>query len=322
MANNTNKQKLLTNIDIEAAGDFPLFKNDKERIAYMKKAYGNMSLVKSFEIFYGTEISQEVKKNRQINTINNIELGQTYIGTVKSFTKTLLVLDVPGVKEEIICKENLGNYEDTLNNFLMTHNNKLLFEVREKNNNTYVVSVIRAYYKKWVDQINRAIQHDEGIQVHIDSLVNGGYLCHTSISTLVELTGRNYTHSVFIPGSHIVLNIEHDFEKWIGQDVIIIPQKFVEFRKDIRTGEIENSLVGSRKKVLQILGMNNLSQMYNTYLLATTNENVKYIPETYNGIVTGVINSNNKTGVFIELEDKYITGLMPVDVIDILSYKI
>ena len=321
MANNTNKPRLLTFADINKEEDFPLFKNDKERIAYMKKAYGNMSIAKSFEIFYGTEISQEVKKNRQINTVNSIELGQTYIGTVKQFTKSLLTLDVPGVKEEIICKENLGSCMDAVNNFLMTHNNKLLFEVREKVNNTYVVSVIQAYYKKWMDQINKAIQHDEGIKVHIDSLVTGGYICHTNITTLVDLTGRNYTHSVFIPGSHIVLNIERDFEKWVGQDVVIIPQKFVEFRKDIRTGEVENSLVGSRKKVLQILGMNNLSQMYNTYLLATKNTNVKYTPETYNGVVTGVINSNNKTGVFVELDEKYITGLMPVEVSDILNYK-
>lgn len=321
MANNTNKQRLLTFADINREEDFPLFKNDAERIKYMKKAYGHMSLAKSFEIFYGVEISPEVKKNRQINTVSNINLGQTYIGTVKTFTKTLLTFDIPGVKEEIVCKENLGSCMDEVNNFLMTHNNKLLFEVREKQDNKYIVSVIQAYYKKWMDQINKAIQHDEGIQVHIDSLVNGGYICHTNITTLCELTGRNYTHSVFIPGSHIVLNIERDFDKWVGQDVVIIPQKFVEFRKDLRTGEVENSLVGSRKKVLQILGMNNLSQLYNTYLLASKNENVKYTPEVYDGVVTGVINSSNKTGVFIELVDKYITGLMPVDVTDILDYK-
>ena len=321
MANNTNKQRLITYADIEAAGDFPIFKNDRERIKYMTKAYANMSIAKSMEIFYTVEISQETKKNRQINTVNTISLGQTYIGTVKTFTKTSLTFDIPGVKEEIICKENLGSCMDEVNNFLITHNNKLLFQVREKKDNKYIVSVIQAYYNKWMDQINKAIQKDEGIQVHIDSLVNGGYICHTNITTLCELTGRNYTHSVFIPGSHIVLNIERDFEKWVGQDVVIIPQKFVEFRKDIRTGEVENSLVGSRKKVLQILGMNNLSQMYNTYLLTTKNANVKYTPESYEGIVTGVINSSNKTGIFVELIDKHITGLMPVDVSEILDYK-
>ena len=38
MANNTNKQRLLTAADIYSDADFPLFKNDAERIKYMKKA--------------------------------------------------------------------------------------------------------------------------------------------------------------------------------------------------------------------------------------------------------------------------------------------
>ena len=41
-------------------------------------------------------------------------------------------------------------------------------------------------------------------------------LCHTDIWPINELTGKNYTSSVFIPGSLIVLNIESDFNKWIG----------------------------------------------------------------------------------------------------------
>ena len=134
------------------------------------------------------------------------------------------------------------------------------------------------------------------------------------------MTGKSYTHSVFIPGSHIVLNIEYDFDKWVGQDVMIVPQKFVEFRRDLKTGLIENSLVGSRKKVLQILGMNNIHQIYNKWLLASTDERVKYVPEIFEGTVTGIINSSNKTGIFVELNDKYITGLMPIDAMDLLDY--
>ena len=49
MANNKNKQRLITAKDIE--GDvFSGFKDDKERIKYMKQAYGNMPLAKSFSI--------------------------------------------------------------------------------------------------------------------------------------------------------------------------------------------------------------------------------------------------------------------------------
>lgn len=320
MANNKNKERLLTAKDIE--GDvFAGFKNDKERIKYMKKAYGNMPLAKSFAIFYGEEVSQETKQNKSINTVVTIELGQIYSGYVKSFDRNGIIFELPGVKEEIISKENFNDCAAEINQFLLSHGNKLLFEVREHKDNKYIVSVITAYYKYWTNTINKAIQHEQGINVHIDSLVKGGYLCHTDITPICQLTGKNYTHSVFIPGSHIVLNIERDFEKWIGKDVIIIPQKFVEFRRDFKTGLIENSLVGSRKKVLQIKGMNNIHDIYNRWLLAKSNDNVKYESETYDGTVTGIINSNNKTGIFIELDDKYITGLMPIDASDLLDFK-
>ena len=320
MANNTNKQRLLTAADIYGDDSFPYFKNDMERIKYMKKAYGNMSLAKSFSIFYGLELSPEVKANKSINNVQIIELGKTYSGTVKSIDKNGIVFDIPGVKDEIISKENFNDCMDAVNNYLLTHNNKLLFEVREHKNNKYVVSVISAYYNQWVNIINKAIQYEQGIKVKIDSLVKGGYICHTDITNICNLTGKSYTHSVFIPGSHIVLNIEHDFEKWIGQEVMIVPQKFVEFRYDLKTGLIENSLVGSRKKVLQILGMNNIHEIYQKYLLAKSDERVKYEPEAYEGTVTGIINSSNKTGIFVELNDKFITGLMPIDAIDLLDY--
>lgn len=321
MAENKNTKNLLTYSDIYGDNEFPMFKTDKERINYMKKAYGNMSIAKSFSIFYGIEVSPETKQNKQINNVVTIELGQVYSGVVKSFDKNGIVFELPGVKEPIISKENFNDCAAEVNAFLTTHGNKLLFEVREHKNNQYIVSVISAYYKNWFNTINKAIQYEQGIKVHIDSLVKGGYICHTNITTLCQLTGKNYTHSVFIPGSHIVLNIERDFEKWIGQEVMIVPQKFVEFKKDFKTGYVENSLVGSRKKVLQIYGMNNIHEIYNKYVLAKTNDNVTYKPEIYDGIVTGIINSNNKTGIFIELNDKYITGLMPIDASDLLDYK-
>jgi RecJ-like exonuclease len=69
------------------------------------------------------------------------------------------------------------------------------------------------------------------------------------------------------------------------------------------------------------MGMNNIHNIYNRWLLAKTNDNVKYESEIYNGTVTGIINSNNKTGIFIELDDKYITGLMPIDASDLLDFK-
>ena len=42
---------------------------------------------------------------------------------------------------------------------------------------------------------------------------------------------------------------------------------------------------------------------------------------SYEGTVTGIINSNKKTGVFVELDGKYITGLLPLEASDLLNYK-
>ena len=67
--------------------------------------------------------------------------------------------------------------------------------------------------------------------------------------------------------------------------------------------------------------MNNIHEIYQKYLVAATDERFKYEPESYDGTVTGIINSANKTGIFVELNDKYITGLMPIDAMDLLDYK-
>ena len=313
------QEKLITFEDI-SDDIFSGFKNDKERIKYMSRAYRNMNLIKSFQVFYNLPISDSTLKNQMINKVYTLEIGQVYNGVVESFDRRGIIFNIPGVKDEIICKENFTDCETNINNYLLNHNNKLLFEVSEKRDNKYYVSVINAYYKSWVNVVNDAIRNNNGIQVHIDELVRGGYLCHTVIKQLYDLTGKMYTHSVFIPGSHIVLNIESDFEKWIGQDVIIVPQKFVDYKTNYKTGEIEKSLVGSRKKVLQIFGNNNIYDIYTKWELANKHTNVTF-DNKFEGTVTGIINSQKKTGIFVELNDKYITGLASIDSIDLINYK-
>ena len=313
--------KLLTSKDVYGDENFPYFKNDKERIRKMSNLYRNMSVSKAFDVFYNLNISKDTKENSQINSVSTIELGKVYLGTVNEISPRYMTFSVPGAKEELISKEDFTDCMESLNAYLLLHDNKLLFEVREKKDNKYYVSVINGYYKTWVEEANKAIQYGHAVQVHIDDLVQGGYLAHTPIYNINEVTGRNYTHSVFIPGSHIVLNIERDFEKWIGQDVTIIPQKFVDFKKNYKTGEIEKSMVGSRKMVLQKIGNHNLEEMYNRYMLAQKNENVTYEAETLDGTVTGIINADKKTGIFVELDGKYITGLMPISSLELLDYK-
>ncbi len=316
MANNN----LITSAVLEADVLEAPFTTDKERINYMKKVYGNMNIAECFSKFYGIDVDEKLKNSRALNTFTTIELGKTYLCTVKEINSRHIIFYMPGCKEELECKENFSDCLDNINEYLSQHDNKLLFEVREKKQGRYIVSVIEAYYKKWQKDINDSIKYERPVIVHIDSLVKGGYVCHTTITTLQELTGRTYTHSVFIPGSHIVLNIEHDFDKWIGQDEPIIPQKFVEYHRNMVTGQVENSLVGSRKRVLQMIGSSKLDLLYQKHqLVEKTNSQLP----SYEGTVTGIIRSAKKMGVFVELNGMYITGLMPVDSPeDLLDYKV
>ena len=316
-----NTKKLLVAKDLENSA---VFTNEKDRIRYMSDTYGQMGIGESFKKFYEIEGELEYDKS-PVNDVPEIEIGQCYIADVKEINKHHILFDLPGVKEELVCKENFNGCMENVQNYLLTHDNKLIFEVRGYERGKYIVSVLNGMYRLWKHGIEKAMTTKTPIEVHIDSLTlnqsgKGGYLCHTTISTLKELTGREYTHSVFIPGSAIVLNIESDFNKWIDEDVLIIPQKFVEFRTNYREGVVENSLVGSRKLLLQMKGNVHLFEIYNKYLL-TKSENFKAEPESLKGHVTGIINSGKKTGVFVELDGMYITGLMPVDKMDLMNFK-
>lgn len=318
---NFNGVNLLTNADEQ---DIFSAMSDKERIKYMSHSeYSKMPLLDSFEIYYNVKLSQHTKEDKNINEIKTINVGDICNGYVTEFNNRRMMINIPGIKDEIICKEDFTNCYDNVRNWLMVNNNTIYFEVREHIQGKYYVSVINAFYKIWMSHINSCIKNEKPITVHIDELVKGGYMCHTNIDELCKLTGTEYTHSVFIPGSHIVLNIESDFEKWLGEDVEIIPQKFVEFKKTVVNGQLmtENSLVGSRKRLLQISGDKNIYNLYNTWKLASSDKFKGDYKQSFEGTVTGIINSKKKVGVFVELDDLNITGLMPIESYELLNYK-
>lgn len=318
---NYNGVDLITNDDEQ---DVFSAMSDKERIKYLSQSpYGQMSLLDSFEIYYNVKLSKEVKDDGNINEIKSISIGDICKGCVVEFENRRMVITIPGIKDEIICKEDFSGCYDNVRNWLMVNNNTIYFEVREHTKGKYLVSVINAFYKVWVSRINNCIKHEKPITVHVDELVKGGYMCHTNIDELCKLTGAEYTHSVFIPGSHIVLNIESDFEKWLGKDLEIIPQKFVEFKKSMVNGQLmtENSLVGSRKRLLQISGDKNLYNLYNTWKLASSGKFKGDYSQSFEGTVTGIINSKKKVGVFVELDGMNITGLMPIESYELVNYK-
>lgn len=316
------KVNLMTETMMEVDG-FPVFSSERDRLKYMRDNYSRMSIDKAFSMYYETELTKKQKK--VLNSTNNIiqlAKGMIVTATVTKFNKEGLEFVIPGVKEEIISKENLLQYKENIDEYLMTHKNKLSIEVREFVHGRWVVSVMNAYYRLWLNSIERAIKNESGIQVHINELTKGGYICSTPVTHLQELTGKPFTCNCFLPGSQIVLNIEHDFEQWVGQDVIVCPQKFGKFRKEVGS-PMEDSIICSRKRALQITGMVNLYNLYNTYQLHQKFNNSEQAVQKdieLDCVVTGIINSNNKTGVFFEVKDQQITGMLPCTEDELINY--
>lgn len=313
------KKNNFTCRDIEGDMEFPMFVHEKDRLRYMKENYSNMDIVRAFSLYYDENVGSSLKDKYAISHVTTIEVGKIVTASVRSLSTDGITFDIAGVKEEIVSKEHFG--ESVIANmelYLAKHNNKMSVEVREFKNGRWIVSVMNAYYRIWKNAIEKAIRNEDGIQVHVDSLFKGGYLCSTPIWTIQELTGQNYTSCCFIPGSQIILGVETEFEKWVGHDLVVVPQKFGTFRKASGC-PIEDSVVCSRKRGLQKIGIQNL---YNMYMIHNLKSNLTDKSETtYKARVSGIINSNNKTGVFVELLDNYVSGMINVSPDELLDYK-
>lgn len=317
-AQKEEKDKVITNLQNNEI--FPVFESERDRLKYISNNYNDLSIADAFSKYYNKKKVKNIDPS--VNNVITMEVGQVYLGNIKDLEKGNITFELPGVNEEIICHENLNNHLDALRNYAMNHNNTMYFEVREIQNDKVYVSILNGYYKIWEHKILNAAQQKIPVKVHINSLVKGGYSCVTKIDELNNLLGTDsYVCNVFIPGSHIILNIETDFEKWLDKDVYIIPDKFVDFKVDRFTKQIEKSLIGSRKKWLQQKGEENIYMLWKNHQLAEklggNSNNI-----VLDGKVTGIINSSNKTGVFIEIPDKFITGLMPLeDASDLVNYR-
>lgn len=306
-------------------GDIFSTVRDTDRIKILSTLYKDSSIRDAFSDYYGmklTNVSKEEQEKLEVD-IMHLTVGDVFYAPVSEFTDRYIYFDVPGVKDEVVSKENFKDCRVNIENYLLNHHNTLAFKVMSHDKGKYNVSIIEGYYQIWQAVLKSNIKNNVPVTAHIDGLVTGGYNASLTITTLNELTGRNYTSMAFIPGSQIVLNIEHDFSRWIDEDVECLPINIVEFKKNNYTGEVEYSVILSRKRLLQQEGMFRLYEIWQTMQLADKfSDKDKVTGPYYDGVVTGIINSNKKKGMFIELDGMQINGLLPMhDVSDMLNYK-
>lgn len=316
--------------DAEPANfEWPAFKNDKQRIACNTDKYCGKTISEAFACEYG--LADILKASAgSIDYINNVPAEVNVNDVIEVTLSSNIIngnclgvtIDAGNIKENIECRNNLTRYKEFIGKIALNPV-KMAAKVLKKDAKRCVVDVIEPLYDKWVEDIttNNMSQYCIGehryTYVKNLKLVHGGYIGQAEIPAISDLLGVSYTVDAFIPGSQIVLNIESDFSKWIGKDVYAFVTNFVE--KDGKP-----MAICSCKKLLQFVGNQNLINLFKYYTEDTTTnpcpEWRNYSKTVYMGVVTGIINSSKKCGVFVEVPELNITGMIVKKPQEVVKY--
>lgn len=303
-----------TNLTSTLDFEWPEFTNETSRIKAYSKRYANMSIVDSFNKEYGSQISEKVEEPQ-------IPIGLKVGDTVKTrigFNNNGIYLKDVSTKETVICRNNFKRFKN-----LNVGDDKLLTaEVVDVNKKQVTVDLLKPMFNEWVTPIIK----DPDIQCDIHNpkvvyvkdlvLARGGFTGKVSVPTIESVLGEPYYVDAFIPGSQIVLNIENDFEKWVGKTVPAFVTNYITKPNMVN----QMSLICSVKKYLSYVGDLNKIEMFDHY--CKDDEVWDNITKTtYPGKVTGVIDSSKKCGVFVEIPSLYITGMINLEPSEIVKYN-
>jgi ribosomal protein S1 len=303
--------KKVSAIPVEGDPDFDwsVLNSDSDRIRKTSKKMRSLSVVEAFEKFYGKNLIA-------VETANDVpaetRIGDTLKVSVLSASKGNTVFDAGNLKDPVSSTVDLSKFP-TFKRFLPK--DPIEVTVVDKRKGTLYVDPIRPLYNSWERRIQDTDRQysalrDESVEVRNLRWVPGGFIGQIDVPEISEFTGQEFLVDAFIPGSQIVLNIERDFDRWAGKTVrAFITNPPVHPSKDNRGTK---SVVCSVKKYLENKGNIFKINLFKSWTedgeLWKANENV-----VYKGIVTGVIHSSKKCGVFVELPQVNITGLVRED---------
>jgi ribosomal protein S1 len=227
---------------------------------------------------------------------------------VLSVSKGNTVFDAGNIKDPVASTVDLYKFP-TFKKFLPKE--PIEVTVVDRRKGTLYVDPIRPLYDKWEERINNqekqySMFSDESLEIRNLKWVPGGFIGQVDVPQISEFTGQPFLVDAFIPGSQIVLNIERDFDRWVGKTV----RAFV--TNPPAGGRPSRSVVCSVKRYLENKGNIFKINLFKSWTedgeMWKANEKV-----TYDGIVTGVIHSSKNCGVFVELPTVNITGLVKED---------
>lgn len=301
---------------------WPEFASDSKRIKAYSQRYKHLSIAEAFENHYNINLGpiQET-----VNFIpQELRVGEIIKTRILSIGKGSVVFDSANYKTNLQSAVNLFKYEK-FKHFLPMDEIKCL--VTRVDKDKAVLDPITPMVDAWMTpvindpSIQKVIPDSDGkinttITVKDLQLTKGGFMGKAVIPTASEFVGEDYTIDAFIPGSQIVLNITDDFEKFNGQAVEAFVVNYIP-KPGTKTGK---SLICSRKEVIKFAGECNMIQIFNSWCDET--DLWKVVSNTaYDGKVTGVINTAKKCGVFIEIPELSITGMVVTKPEELVNYK-
>lgn len=317
MSKKTNASPNLENFE------WPEFNSDSKRIKAYSKRYKDMTIAEAFNARYDMGLKDVSESTNEVP--RELSMGDIIAARITSIDKNRVVFDAGNLKTNIQSNINLYKY-DRFKHFIPTDMVKA--KVVNIQRDRVLLDPISPLMDDWLQPIlqdptiQKKSTYIPGGGYNIDvvkvknlQLTRGGFMGQAVVPSVSEFVGEEYTIDAFIPGSQIVLNITDDFNQFIGKDVYTFVVNYIP-----KPGNSGMSLICSVKEVLKYVGELNMIQLFNEWC-----DDTEYwksqLEKSYEGKVTGIINSSKKCGVFVEIPSLSITGMVQTKPEELVNYK-
>lgn len=320
---------------VEPLADFywPEFNSDSKRIKLYSKVYKDMSISEAFAEHYNLTFKPVSEMVNQIP--KDLRVGDIISTRIRAIEKGRVTFDTGNIKANVQSGVNLYRYEK-LRHFLPMDEIKAV--VTRVDKDKVVIDPLTPMIEDWLSPIlkdttsQKVIPNPEtgatykSIKVKDLQLTNGGFTGKAVIPSVSEFVGEDYVMEAFIPGSQIVLNITDNFEQFNGRTVDAFVMNYMSKPgyMNKQGSRNEMSLICSAKEVIKFRGELNMISLFKAWC-EDNNVWQSVADMTFEGKVTGVLGHSTKSakkcGVFIEIPELSITGMVATKPEELVNYK-
>lgn len=297
------------------------WKSEMARIKEFSQKFKDQTIKQSFAIVYNDVVNDLVNSMVGNEVPRQLHVGDVIKLKIKSIANSKhggVVFDSGIYKENFMTRNNLASFEK-LRKFLPV--DPIPVKVVEITPKATFVDVFGQMVDEFIlPRITKPWSQNKltdyvPVKVKDLKLVRGGYLGKAVIPNVSEFAGTELTIDAFVPGSQIVQNTTDDFAQFEGKTV----DTFITAWTPKPNGN-GMSLVCSAKNLIKHRGNLKMKSIYDLWCDQDEKwEAFKTI--AYEGRITGVINSSKKCGVFVEIPDLEITGMIPTSADELVNYK-